>query len=235
MYQLDQVAIRLVKDYPFYSDFPINTPERAVELMQEKMADLDREYLYLINLTTKCRPINANLISIGTLSQSLYHVREIFKSSILSNASMVMLVHNHPSGDCTPSMEDKYTTERILECSELLGIQLIDHIIIGGAGKYYSFRDQGVLEPHNQTDETDYWKIDRERLKIAEEHLEAMKEEALRRIQGTKDLSVKKAWYYSHLGSLDFAREIGVISTERQQELYKEFDRAVEAEKSDKN
>lgn len=115
MYQLDQVAIRLVKDYPFYSDFPINTPERAVELMQEKMADLDREYLYLINLTTKCRPINANLISIGTLSQSLYHVREIFKSSILSNASMVMLVHNHPSGDCTPSMEDKYTTERILE------------------------------------------------------------------------------------------------------------------------
>lgn len=235
MYQLDQVAIRLVKEYPFYSDFPINTPERVVELMQEKMADLDREHLYLINLTTKGRPINVNLISIGSLNGSIVHMREIFKSSILSNAAAFILVHNHPSGDCTPSKEDAVVTDRILKCAELLGIGLLDHIIIGGAGKYYSFRDQGVLEPHNQTDETDYWKIDREHLKIAEEHLEAMKEEALRRIQGTKELSVKKAWYYSHLGSLDFAREIGVISTERQQELYKEFDRAVEAEKSDKN
>ena len=88
--------------------------------------------------------------------------------------------------------EDVVVTDRILKCAELLGIGLLDHIITGGAGKYYSFMDQGVLEPHNQMDETDYWKIDREHLKIAEEHLEAMKEEALRRIQGTKELSVKK-------------------------------------------
>ena len=160
--------------------------------MQEKMADLDREHLYLIDLTTKCRPINANLISVGSLNGSVVHMREVFKSSILSNAAAFILVHNHPSGDCTPSKEDVVVTDRILKCAELLGIGLLDHIIIGGAGKYYSFRDQGVLEPHNQTDETDYWKIDRERLKIAEERLEAMKEEALRRIQGTKELSVKK-------------------------------------------
>lgn len=156
MYQLEQVAIRMVKDYPFYSDFPIDSPERVVELMQEKMADLDREHLYLINLTTKCRPINANLISVGSLNGSVVHMREVFKSSILSNAAAFILVHNHPSGDCTPSKEDVVVTDRILKCAELLGIGLLDHIIIGGAGKYYSFRDQGVLEPHNQTDETDY-------------------------------------------------------------------------------
>lgn len=117
--------------------------------MQEKMADLDREHLYLINLTTKCRPINANLISVGSLNGSVVHMREVFKSSILSNAAAFILVHNHPSGDCTPSKEDVVVTDRILKCAELLGIGLLDHIIIGGAGKYYSFRDQGVLEPHN--------------------------------------------------------------------------------------
>lgn len=140
MYQLEQVAIRMVKDYPFYSDNPIDSPERVVELMQEKMADLDREHLYLINLTTKGRPINVNLISVGSLNGSVVHMREVFKSSILSNAAAFILVHNHPSGDCTPSKEDVVVTDRILQCSELLGIGLLDHIIIGGEGKYFSFK-----------------------------------------------------------------------------------------------
>lgn len=167
MYQLEQVAIRLVKDYPFCSDFPIDSPKRVVELMQEKMADLDREHLYLINLTTKQRPINVNLISIGSLNGSIVHMREVFKSSILSNAASFILVHNHPSGDCTPSEEDTTVTDRILKCSELLGIGLLDHIIIGSAGKYFSFREQTMLESNGQVYETDYQKINKDRFWIS--------------------------------------------------------------------
>lgn len=156
----------MVKDYPFYSDNPIDSPERVVELMQEKMADLDREHLYLINLTTKGRPINVNLISVGSLNGSVVHMREVFKSSILSNAAAFILVHNHPSGDCTPSKEDVVVTDRILQCSELLGIGLLDHIIIGGEGKYFSFKQHEMIETQRKALETDYRKIDKDRFWI---------------------------------------------------------------------
>ena len=78
-------------------------------------------------------------MSIGTVNVSLAEPREIFKHSILNNAAGIILVHNHPSGDCEPSREDRRLTKRIEKCGELLGIEMYDHVIIGDG--YYSFRE----------------------------------------------------------------------------------------------
>ncbi|MDY6342136.1 MAG: JAB domain-containing protein, partial [Lachnospiraceae bacterium] len=96
-YKLDQVGIRMVKEPPLYSVEPVNSPQAAVRLMAETLKGYDREVLAVVNLRNDLKPINMNIVSIGTLNQSLAHPREILKSIVLSNAGSVMLFHNHPS------------------------------------------------------------------------------------------------------------------------------------------
>ncbi len=144
-FKLDVVSIRLVDDPPMYSDTPINSPEAAISLLGEEMQTYDREMVYVMNLNTKGAVVNANLVSMGSLSNAIVAPREIFKSAILSNASDIILLHNHPSGDPRPSGEDYAVTERLGQCGELLGIRLMDHIIIGGRYRYYSFNEHREL------------------------------------------------------------------------------------------
>ena len=92
----------------------------------------------LITLDNSKHPINASIVSMGTLNNSLVHPREIFKTAILSNASSIVIAHNHPGGSLEPSDADKQITERLIEAGKLLGIDVIDHIILG-ADNYYSF------------------------------------------------------------------------------------------------
>ena len=85
--------------------------------------------------------------SVGTLDASVVSPREVFKSCILSNSAAFIAIHNHPSGSITPSLEDKDVTKRLLSCSELLGVKMLDHIIIGGeTGDMYSFKSDGLLD-----------------------------------------------------------------------------------------
>ena len=86
-----------------------------------------------------------NIVSMGTINASLVTGREVFKSAILSNASYVILLHNHPSGDPTPSKDDIILTKRIIETGNLIGIPLVDHIIIGD-NRYVSFRESGYMD-----------------------------------------------------------------------------------------
>ena len=103
-----------------------------------------REHFWAVHLDSKNKLLCLDPISTGSLNASIVHPREVFKSCLLSSAAALLLVHNHPSGDPTPSAEDREITARLKEASELLGIRLLDHVIIGD-GRHYSFADQGLL------------------------------------------------------------------------------------------
>ncbi len=141
--KLEQVAIRMVEQPPLYSNEPMNNPDAAIRVMNEFLSQMDRELFCIVNLQADLTPINMNIVSVGSLNEALINPREIFKSAILSNAHSMMLIHNHPSGNLTPSTSDIQTTARMQELGELIGISLVDHIITGRNGNYYSFRDKG--------------------------------------------------------------------------------------------
>jgi DNA repair protein RadC len=119
-------------------------PEAAFRFLRPKARRLDREHLWRIDLDARRCVIGFEIVSIGTLSASLVHPREVLKGAILANAAGSMIAHNHPSGDETPSAEDRDVTQRVRRAGELMGIPLIDHLVIGGE-RFYSFRESGLL------------------------------------------------------------------------------------------
>jgi len=145
--ELQVVNVRLVKEPSLYSTEKIASPEDAIKVIAKDLATYDREVFAVLNLKTTGQPFNMNICSMGTLDASIVSPREVFKSCILSNSSSFIALHNHPSGSISPSQEDKDVTRRLLSCSELLGVKMLDHIIIGGeTGNIYSFRSEGLLD-----------------------------------------------------------------------------------------
>lgn len=133
----------MVRDLPA-ADAPVcDTPARIVPLLK-KYARKDREHFVAVYLTARSQVIAVEVVSVGTLSASLVHPREVFKGAILHNAAAVIVAHNHPSGDTTPSAEDKDATRRLSQAGTLLGIPLLDHLVIGARG-YSSFKEMGLL------------------------------------------------------------------------------------------
>lgn len=122
----------------------VNSPQDAAQMVLRELSLEDREHFMIIMLNTKHRVIAKKVISIGHLNASLVHPREMFKEAIRRSSAAVILVHNHPSGDLTPSKDDLATTERLKEVGEILGIEVLDHIIVGD-NRYLSFREQGLL------------------------------------------------------------------------------------------
>lgn len=146
-YELDVVRIRLVKELSWYSEEPLEKSADVAKLMSEKLSECDREMFCILNLTTDGKVINMNVVSMGTLNAALISPREVFKSSILSNAASVIAVHNHPSGNVSPSRHDKLITQRLREAGSLLDIELLDHIIVGGyKGEYFSFQEVNMIK-----------------------------------------------------------------------------------------
>ncbi|MDR3541885.1 MAG: DNA repair protein RadC [Desulfosporosinus sp.] len=121
----------------------INSPQDVYDLLID-MTLLDREYFKAIFLNTKNHVIAVETISIGTLNSSLVHPREVFKGAIKRSACSVIPVHNHPSGDPTPSTEDLEITKRLVDAGKLLGILVVDHVIIGSQ-RYISLKERGVM------------------------------------------------------------------------------------------
>ncbi|HMS83859.1 MAG TPA: JAB domain-containing protein [Nitrospira sp.] len=112
----------------------------AAAVLRPCFAGLDREQFLVCCLDAKNVSIGVNIVSIGTLTLSLVHPREVFKAAILLNACAIIAVHNHPSGDPTPSPEDRTLTTRLRDAGDLLGIRLLDHLILGD-DRLYSFAD----------------------------------------------------------------------------------------------
>lgn len=108
------------------------------DLFKEKVRGKSKEHFYVVLLDTKNKIISTHETSVGILDATIVHPREIFKDAIKSSASRIVLVHNHPSGDPAPSEEDLHITRKLIDSGELLGIEVIDHVIIGG-DEYYSY------------------------------------------------------------------------------------------------
>jgi DNA repair protein RadC len=123
------------------SAVPIQTSTAAAALLRPYFEGLDREQFVVCGLDAKHAVIGINVVSVGSLSLSIVHPREVMKALILMNAAAWLCAHNHPSGDVVPSQEDRVLTKRLREGGELLGITLLDHLILGES--YYSFADQG--------------------------------------------------------------------------------------------
>ena len=146
-FKLEVVSIRLVKDAPLFSDHKIVSPADAVKVIGNFLCEMDRDVMCVINLKSDGTPINCNIVSMGTINQTIAEPKELFKASILSNAAGMILVHNHPSGELKPSKEDIMVTDRMLKLTELMGIKLADHVIVGGDNsQYFSFREKKMLQ-----------------------------------------------------------------------------------------
>jgi DNA repair protein RadC len=127
----------------------LDSPELVSELVGQEMRRLRTESLRVILLDTRYRLLHIEEVSVGSLNESIAHPREIFRPAITYSAYAVIVVHNHPSGDASPSQTDHSLTRRLAEAAELLQIKLLDHIIIGapseGIPGYFSFKEAGVL------------------------------------------------------------------------------------------
>lgn len=122
----------------------ITSPRDAFELLRKAAQGMDRECFWRLDLDSRNRVISYEMVSMGTLTASLVHPREFFRAALMLPAAGVIAAHNHPSGDCSPSSDDRETTRRLKAAGELLGVPLVDHIILSG-DRFFSFREAGLL------------------------------------------------------------------------------------------
>lgn len=127
-------------------DRKMNSPEKIVGLATYflKMQEAPEEYMYMLCMNTKLEMTSVFEISHGNVNSSIVGTREMFQKALLANAVSIALIHNHPSGDPTPSREDVEVTKRLVEAGKIVGVQVLDHIIIGRPG-YTSLKEKGYL------------------------------------------------------------------------------------------
>jgi DNA repair protein RadC len=129
-----------------YPERPVvSTPEDVVAVCGPRMRGLDREHFWMLALNTKNRLLRVVEVSVGSLNASIVHPRELYKEAVRLSAASVVVVHNHPSGDPTPSGADLQLTRRLVRAGEVLGIDLVDHVVIGDGGSFASVREMGAL------------------------------------------------------------------------------------------
>jgi DNA repair protein RadC len=146
MEQIQIVSIKMVKERNLeYGSNKISGPKDSANILKDFIGENDREALAVLTLDTKNKITSITIASVGSLNSSIVHPREVFKTAILSNAASIIIGHNHPSGDPSPSKEDISITSRLKECGKILGIELLDHIIIGDDNKYISLKEKGLF------------------------------------------------------------------------------------------
>lgn len=144
------VRIQMVREGGFsYHAGPVRNSADGAGIFQAYLAGADREYFLALMLDQKNRANALHVVSIGSLTTTIVHPREVFKPAVISNAASMILSHNHPSGDPTPSREDIDLTKRLVSTGELLGIKVLDHIIVGEK-RFFSFSDEGRILPSRE-------------------------------------------------------------------------------------
>lgn len=123
----------------------ISTPEDVVELCGAQLRGLDREHFWTLALNTKNQLLKMVEVSVGSLNASIVHPRELFKEAVKLSAASVVVLHNHPSGDPAPSGADVQLTRRLVKAGDVLGIEVLDHVVIGDGGEHSSLRDLGLM------------------------------------------------------------------------------------------
>ena len=141
-----KAAIELGRRYqkPSLAGASFCSSQDVAAYYRPRLKDLKKEVFRCALLDTKNKIIREEVVSIGSLSASIVHPRDTFKAAIRESAAAVIFIHNHPSGDIKPSQEDILLTRRLVQAGEVIGIQVLDHIIIGD-GDHFSFRDNGMM------------------------------------------------------------------------------------------
>ena len=145
MKKIDVVKVYVKKEQSLQIEKDIiKKPEQVFEVVKNFLGEVDREYLIVIVLDVKNKINSISVASVGTLNSSIVHPREVFKTAILANGASIILAHNHPSGDTSPSKDDINITTRIKECGVLMGIEPLDHVILGDE-KFISLKNEGII------------------------------------------------------------------------------------------
>ena len=120
-------------------------PNMVMQFMRTLKIDADKEHFHALHISARNRLLSVDLVSVGTLTASLVHPRELFRKAIIAGCAGIVITHNHPSGDTRPSPEDRSTTRRIVQAGKILGIPVLDHVIWCESG-YFSFKEDGAME-----------------------------------------------------------------------------------------
>lgn len=180
LFKLDKVAVRLVEEPPLLSKEQLDTPEKVVKAFAEELKQYDREVIAIINMQTDSKPINITIASMGAVDGALANPRELLKAAILSNATGIIMLHNHPSGNLLPSQLDVRLTDKLKMVCDLIDVKLLDHIIVGRENEYYSFYENNII-PNS------YVWLNRDADKIIlNESREVSKESTLKRLELAK-------------------------------------------------
>ena len=126
-------------------NYMIKGPQDGAEIASRFIGRDDREVFFVMCLNTKNHVVAVHRCHVGSLNSSIVHPREVFKSAILNNAASVIVAHQHPSGDITPSMEDINVTKRLVEAGKLLGIEVLDHLVVNNDNSFTSLKERGYI------------------------------------------------------------------------------------------
>jgi DNA repair protein RadC len=139
------VSLKLVREGSvLYRERRVQSPKDAYELLKPFLVDADREVFVVVCLDTKNQPTAIHVCHVGSLNASIVHPGEVFKSAILANAASILVAHNHPSTDPTKSREDIDVTRRLVEAGRIVGIELLDHVIVGEE-RFVSLKEKGYV------------------------------------------------------------------------------------------
>lgn len=147
MYRIPIYQVKLVRDGSLTTERKrIDAPATAANVLHQYFDGTDREHFVVLLLDTRHQIIGIHTVTVGVLDASLIHPREIFKPAILANAAAIILAHNHPSGDPTPSPDDRAVTRQTVAAGRIIGIAVVDHVIVGDSPQYVRFLEAGVLD-----------------------------------------------------------------------------------------
>jgi len=147
MTRINFYTLKMVKEDSVPYEVPvIKSPAEVYQAAKQLLAlhEKPEERFCILCLNTKNKIVGVHTISIGSLNASIVHPREVFKAAMLNNAAAIICIHNHPSGDPEPSREDIETTKRLVEAGKIIGIEVIDHVIIGEQ-EYISMKEEGLM------------------------------------------------------------------------------------------
>lgn len=144
VYEIQRIR-QVIQEVEGGERYIVRSPEDGAKIASQFIGDEDREVLFVMCLNTKNRVVAVHRCHVGGLNASLVVPREVFKSAILNNSASIIVSHQHPSQDITPSMEDIDVTKRLVECGKILGIEVLDHLIVNASADYFSMKEKGYI------------------------------------------------------------------------------------------
>jgi DNA repair protein RadC len=144
VYEIQRIK-QIIQEVEGGEQYIVRSPEDGAKVAANFIGDEDREVFFVMCLNTKNRIVAVHRCHVGGLNASIVMPREVFKSAILNNCASIIVSHQHPSQDVTPSREDIDVTKRLVEAGKILGIEVLDHLIVNASADYYSLKEKGYI------------------------------------------------------------------------------------------